>query len=196
MTRPRASGADGHPRRYRARRSAGCSNCSRGGSPRRRRRSRVPGSDRVRNELSGRVPRPADAARLLSGVSTPSPNDLVVKACEVCLRRHPRADGSYADRASSCTNARPPRPTNAVSATAVLVGYRWLRSAAPRGPNVRSDVTRDKRSTEVRSACRDRSGAARPSSWRPQARLPVAAAPVSFRAPRESAEAARRWSGV
>jgi pyruvate dehydrogenase E2 component (dihydrolipoamide acetyltransferase) len=31
------------------------------------------------------------------GVPAPSLNDLIVKACAVCLRRHPRANGSYVD---------------------------------------------------------------------------------------------------
>jgi pyruvate dehydrogenase E2 component (dihydrolipoamide acetyltransferase) len=33
------------------------------------------------------------------GVPAPSLNDLIVKACAVCLRRHPRANGSYVDGA-------------------------------------------------------------------------------------------------
>ena len=33
------------------------------------------------------------------GVPAPSLNDLIVKACALCLRRHPRANGSYADGA-------------------------------------------------------------------------------------------------
>jgi pyruvate dehydrogenase E2 component (dihydrolipoamide acetyltransferase) len=32
-------------------------------------------------------------------VPAPSLNDLIVKACALCLRRHPRANGSYADGA-------------------------------------------------------------------------------------------------
>ena len=45
-----------------------------------------------------RVPRPAQGAgRRRRAMPAPSLNDLIVKACALCLRRHPRANGSYVD---------------------------------------------------------------------------------------------------
>ena len=50
-------------------------------------------------EITGAVEFRAQLKEIASsqGVTAPSLNDLIVKACAACLRRHPRANGSYVD---------------------------------------------------------------------------------------------------
>jgi pyruvate dehydrogenase E2 component (dihydrolipoamide acetyltransferase) len=52
-------------------------------------------------EMTAAVAFRAQLKELASSQEVPAPslNDLIVKACAVCLRRHPRANGSYADGA-------------------------------------------------------------------------------------------------
>ena len=66
-----------------------------------RRRSPTSRCDRGRRRGGVRAARPAARA----GEPLPSFNDLVIKACALALRAHPRANGAYATATSSATRA-------------------------------------------------------------------------------------------
>ncbi len=62
-------------------------------------RAVVPDIELVGGHRHGRLPGPARPARRAPLSPAPSVNDLVIKACALALREHPRVNGSYADDA-------------------------------------------------------------------------------------------------